>query len=96
MEESQNLIKKPFVNYTLDEDKKENSFEVISLKVNKQERYLIEKLKRMTNYDQDGKILKIGITVLEKVILANFGDVLFTKLTSADRRRSIFEDLQTK
>lgn len=86
------IEKKPFVNYTLDEDKVESEVEVVSLKVNKEERAAIERLKRLTNYGQDGKILKMGLIVLEKVILTNFGEVLFQKLTSNERRKPIFEE----
>lgn len=92
-----NIIKKPFVNYTLDEDKEDKEVEVISIKINKQERETIERLKRYTNYGQDGKVLKIGLIVLEKVILSNFGEVLFSKLTNNERRKPIFEkDKETK
>ena len=94
--DTENIIKKPFVNYTLAEDRVESDVEVISLKVNKQERELIERLKRMTNYNQDAKVIKIGMAVLEKVILATFGADLFAKLTSIERRRPIFDDAKNK
>ena len=90
------IEKKPFVNYTLEEDKQDTEVEVISLKVNKQERELINRLKYMTNYSQDGKVLKIGLRVLEKVILSNFGLDLFQQLTSNERRRSIIEEPKPK
>jgi len=85
------IEKKPFTKYTLDEDKIITDVETISMKVNLEERALIERLKRMTNYDQDAKVIKIGLAVLEKVILNNFGSDVFGKLTSLDRVKPIFE-----
>lgn len=85
------LEKKPFVNYTLEQDKKESATEVISLKLNLEERALIDRLKECTNYGQDAKIIKAGLVVLEKVILGTFGADLFKKFTSTDRRKPIIE-----
>ena len=87
-----NILKKPFVNYTLEENKQETGSEVISLKLNKEERALIEDLKRLTNYSQDSKVIKIGLKVLKNVILGTFGAELFIKITGSERRRAIFED----
>jgi len=85
------IEKIPFKNYTLDEDKVVGDVETISMKVNLEERALIERLKRMTNYDQDAKVIKIGLAVFEKVILNNFGSDIFGKLTSINRVKPIFE-----
>jgi hypothetical protein len=83
------LVKKPFVNYRLEEERNDE-VEVISLKVNKEERLLLERLMRLTNYNQS-KVIKISLGVLEKVILNNFGSDLFMKLTSSERSKPIFE-----
>lgn len=83
------LEKKPFVNYRLEEERSDE-VEVISLKVNKEERLLIERLMRLTNYNQS-KVIKISLGVLEKVILNNFGSDLMIKLTSTERSKPIFE-----
>ena len=88
------IEKQPFVRYKLEEEKDSSEVEVISLKINKKERETIERLKRYTNYNQDSKVLKIGLIVLEKVILNNFGEVLFSKLTNSERRKPIFEELK--
>lgn len=83
------LVKKPFVNYRLEEERNDE-VEVISLKVNKEERLLLERLMRLTNYNQS-KVIKISLGVLEKVILNNFGSDLMMKLTSSERSKPIFE-----
>jgi hypothetical protein len=88
------LEKKPFVNYTLEEDKVEGAVEVISLKINKQEREQIEQLKKLTNYGQDSKVIKLSMVIARNVILNNFGSDLFQKLTSTNRVRPITETVK--
>jgi len=88
------IEKKKFTNYTSDEDKIDSDVETISMKINKEERELIERLKRYTNYGQDAKVIKASMQVFEKVILNTFGDKLFMKFTSSDRTKPIFENLK--
>ena len=88
------IEKKPFTSYTLDEDKKYSDTEVISLKINLEERALISRLKRYTNYDQDAKVIKMSMIIAEKVILNNFGDTLFMKISSLDRVKPITETVK--
>lgn len=83
------IVKKPFVNYRLEEDRADE-VEVISLKINKEERLLLERLIRLTNYNQS-RVIKISLGVLEKVILNNFGSDLFMKISSSERTKPIFE-----
>jgi hypothetical protein len=80
------IEKKPFVNYTLDENKKYTDVEVISLKLNIDERAQINRLKKITNYGQDAKVIKLSLIIAEKVILGLFGDDLFMKLTLLVRK----------
>ena len=96
MEEETNIIKKPFVTYQLEEDKQEKEVEVISMKINKEERQQIEELKRLLNYGQDAKVFKIGLVVLKKVLLGFFSEELIKKITSNERRKPIFEDIPQK
>lgn len=84
------IIKKPFTKYKLDEEKEEGEKEVISLKLNAEERALINSLMILTNYNQS-KVIKISLKVCEKVILNNFGSDIFSKLTSSERSKPIFE-----
>lgn len=86
------IEKKPFVTYALDEDKQESSSEIITLRINKKERELIEELKRDMNNGQDAKILKAGLHVMKNVIHGTFGTKFFRYLTSQDRRRPVYED----
>lgn len=90
------IIKKPFESYTLEEDKKEADAEVITLKINKAERDLLERLKNTTHYNQDAKVIKAALKVYEKVILNLLGPDLVYKLTDPDRRRPIFSGNEKK
>lgn len=87
----ENIIKKPFVSYTLDQDRKETAIEVISLKINPKERELLNSLKSLMNIDRDGTVIKICLGVTQKVILSSFGEPLFKKISSAERVRHIIE-----
>jgi len=89
--ETDNLIKKPFVSYTLDQDRKEETSEVISLKINPKERELLNRLRSLMNIDRDGTVIKICLGVTEKVVLNTFGEPLFKKISSAERVRHIIE-----
>ena len=85
------IEKKPFVNYTLDSERIDTDTETISMRLNKQEREQIERLKKLTNYEQDAKVIKLSMIVCENVILGLFGNELFKKLTSTNRTKPLTE-----
>ena len=76
------IKKKPFENYTLDEDK-DKSREVFSISINKQERAWLDEIKEDLNIKQDGKALKysafIGRKVLHSLLGRKFLGYLFKK-----------------
>jgi hypothetical protein len=84
------IEKKPFVNYRLEEDRGD-TVETISIKLNKEERALLDRVMRLTNYNQS-QAIKISLAVCEKVILNNFGSDVFGKITSSERIRPAFKD----
>jgi hypothetical protein len=86
------LEKKPFVNYTLEEDKEEQDSQPLVVRINQQERALIDELKAVLHYGQDAKVIKAGLVILKNVIHGTFGEDLMGKLTSETRRRPIFEE----
>lgn len=88
------LEKKPFVSYTLDEDKKEESSEVLTIRINKDERALIDELKALMNFNNDAKAIKAGMQIAKNIIHGTFGAVFFRYLTSSTRRKPIQEDQQ--
>lgn len=89
------IIKKPFVSYTLDEDKREEIVsEVLTIRFNKEERALLDELKVIMNFNNDAKAIKASMQIAKNVILGNFGGVLFRYLTSSTRRKPIQEEQQ--
>lgn len=58
-EEQGGLVKQPFVNYTLDEDKPENpKTEVITLRLNRYERKQLNAFKKVLQQSKDGTAVK--------------------------------------
>ena len=88
------IEKKPFVNYTLEEDKKEEASEVLTIRINKEERQLIDELKALMNFTNDAKAIKAGLQLSKNVILSTFGATFFRYLTSNTRRKPIEEEQQ--
>lgn len=78
------IEKKPFVNYTLEEDKKENK-EIFTVRINKEERAWLEELKEDLNIKSDSKALKIGALIGKNVIQAQFTRPILRYLFKKDR-----------
>ena len=54
------MIKKPFQNYTLEEDKvKDAKSEIISIRLNVEERAMINETKALFNIEADAKAIKL-------------------------------------
>ena len=83
------LEKKPYVNYTLEEDKQEESSKTLNVRINKEEEEVIEQLKFMYRYDQDAKIIKLALKVLQNVTLHTLGAETIYRLTDERRKRGI-------
>jgi hypothetical protein len=83
--------KKPFVSYTLDEDKVEADSKPLVIRINKAERQLIDEIKDIMHYANDSKVIKIGLVLLRNVIHSTFGEVLMSKITSEERRKPVVE-----
>lgn len=89
-----NLVRPAFTRKYLDSEREDTGDEVITIRLNREERQAVERLKRQLHYGQDAKVFKAGLIVLQNVIHASFGEVLMGKLTDADRRRVLFDDAQ--
>lgn len=70
------LEKKPFVSYTLDEDKVKGKYEVVSLKLNAEDRVRLNKVKKFlqqpkdsTTYKQCLYLQSISMSLLENKAL---------------------------
>lgn len=75
------IKKKPFVNYTLDEDKKTTNTKVISIRINLEEMKIIENTKEIFNLKEDSKAIKIlmkwGYFVIQGKSIADIFKYLF-------------------
>lgn len=82
----------PFRRKYLDEEKETTGREVLSLKINQEERLMIDRLKRCFNTSQDGRILKQALRTFEKVVLSHFTASEMQYWTSTERRKPLFEN----
>lgn len=55
--ENENLIRKPFESKTLDEDR-DTKYEIITIRLNKDERYMINKVKEFIQQEKDSTCIK--------------------------------------
>lgn len=63
------IEKKPFVPYTLEEDRKEKNFEIISVKMNREEYAKLQELKRRIEQPKDSTAIKTLMELGAEVIL---------------------------
>ena len=77
------IIKKPFVNYNLGEKKQD----IISIKLNKEDREKLETIKRYIQQPKDSTIYKQCLNLIySKVILGNFDKEILQTLTNNIRK----------
>lgn len=87
--DSANMIKPAYVNYTLDSDKEDTGSVTLNVRLNEEEQERIEHLKFIYRYDQDAKIIKLALKVLQNVTLNTFGAENVFKLTDERRKRAV-------
>lgn len=87
--DSANMEKKPYVNYTLDEDREDTNSTTLNIRLNLEEQERIDQLKFIYRYDQDAKIIKLALKVLQNVTLGTFGGQTMYKVTDERRKRAI-------
>ena len=77
------IKKKPFVAYSLEEEREGDTREVIAISLNKYERKWLNELKSKLNIKFDGKAIKIaasmGKNVLNALFTDDISDYLFIK-----------------
>lgn len=89
-----NIEKKPFINYTLDEDKKQSKSEVISLRLNQDEREIINQTKELFNIKNDSKAIKVLVKWAFNVIHGQSMADIIKYLFKKDRvKQNDFEQL---
>lgn len=82
------IEKKPFVNYTLDEDLKEKP-DIFTIRLNKEERLFLNEQKRILEQPKDSTALKtlalIGAKVIHEEKIAYIIDTLFKNKKNNER-----------
>lgn len=84
--------KPAFVPKYLEEEKEETGGEIITLRLNPDDRIILEHLKQLFHYGQDGKVLKISLRIAKNVIQSSLGNEVMLKLSDVRRRRIIEDD----
>jgi hypothetical protein len=87
-ENKTNIETKPFVRKNLDEDKEETGYEVIAIRINKEEREIINWIKDSLNYTADSKAIKTAMIIGKNVLQTAIGQGLLFNLTKENRYRT--------
>lgn len=82
------LIKEPFQNYTLDEDKVPYA-KRLTVRIDKQEEEWLEYLKRELNIGDDATIVRMALDVFENVVRSRFPRKKRAWLFKKDRKRRL-------
>ena len=94
----ENLEKKPFVNYTLDEDKKEEETKVYTFRLNKEEQANLKECMILLQQEKVSTALKqlanLGMFVLHERSMAHILDVLANNIRR--NKRIGIEEVQPK
>jgi hypothetical protein len=86
--ESNNLVVPAFTHKYLDEEKQETGDEILTIRINKQERELLNYLKNNLHFTADSKAIKASMLVMRNVIHNTLGEDLTFNLTRSDRVKS--------
>lgn len=84
--EKNNLITDPFVRKYSDDEREEDG-ERLTIRINKEEREVIDFLKDSLNYSQDAKVIKQALKVYQNVIRNTLGVDNALSISAQDRRR---------
>jgi predicted adenine nucleotide alpha hydrolase (AANH) superfamily ATPase len=81
------IEKKPFVNYTLDEDKVDAARKTLNISFNKEEYSKIQKAQQILNIKLEGTAVKMCFEIGLNVLLSSLGEQNLIYLTSKKRTR---------
>jgi len=86
------IVKEPFRKYKLDEEGGKQ--DIVSVRLNKDERDILNKYKALFNIKSDGKMLKMGFIIGANVLHRDFPPKILKYLMRGDRiKLSDFEDI---
>jgi hypothetical protein len=91
--ENDNLIRPPFTKKYLDEEDK--SQDVVSIRLNQDERDILDKFKKLFDVKSDGKMLKMGFIVGTNVLQRDFPPKILRYIISNERiKLSDYENIK--
>lgn len=85
------LIKQPYVNYTLDEDKEESTSETINIRLNALDRSRLDELKWFLNESKDGTVIKFAIELAKNVLQGQLSERSWLKICSQTRKPEVMK-----
>ena len=85
------LEKKPYVNYTLDEEKEESTSETINIRLNSLDRTRLDELKWLLNESKDGTVLKYALEVAKNVLQSQLSEKSWIKICSQTRKPEVMK-----
>jgi hypothetical protein len=83
------IEKKPFVNYTLDEDKEESTSETINVRLNATDRMRLDELRWLLNESKDGTCIKYALELAKNVLQGQFSEKSWIKICSQTRKPEV-------
>ena len=81
------LEKKPFTNYTLDEDRDDSGRETINISLNKAEREELDVVKWLLHENKDGTAMKYCLELAKNELHGQFSEDSWRKICSETRRK---------
>lgn len=81
------LEKKPFVNYTLDEDKEDATSETINMRLNSTDRDRLDNFKWLLQESKDGTAMKYALEIALNVLQSQLSVKSWVKICSERRNR---------
>ena len=85
------IEKKPYVNYTLEEEKEEATSETINIRLNALDRIRLDELKWLLNESKDGTVLKYALEIAKNVLQQQLSERSWLKICSQTRKPEIMK-----
>ena len=85
------LIKQPYQNYTLDEDKEESTSETINVRLNAMDRARLDELKWFLNESKDGTVIKLAVELAKNVLQSQFSERSWLRICSQTRKPEVMK-----
>ena len=81
------IEKKPYVNYTLDEDREETTSETINIRLNSLDRNRLDRLKWLLQESKDGTALKYALELALNVLQNTLSEKSWVRICAERRNR---------